>query len=148
MIELPKMNRYEDIEPLPLEVPETYNFAFDVIDARAQQADKTAFIAVDPSGERSDRHGFSDLSRASNRFAGAINVGVCVSGRHVPSAVCAQTDTPFKHRPGEPAILFLVAVLRVIAVIKYFFPGCEVSPECGSYALDLQIGLGLPADLP
>ena len=73
MIELPKMNRYEDIGPLPLEVPETYNFAFDVIGARAEQADKTAFIAVDRSGERIERHGFSDLSRASNRFANVLN---------------------------------------------------------------------------
>lgn len=66
MIELPKMKRYEDLRSLPLDVPETYNFAFDVIDARAGRADKTAFIAVDRSGERIKRHSFSDLSRASN----------------------------------------------------------------------------------
>ena len=72
MIELPKMKRYEDLRSLSLDVPETYNFAFDVIDARAIQADKTAFISVDRSGERIERHKFSDLSRASNRFANVL----------------------------------------------------------------------------
>lgn len=72
MIELPKMKRYEDLRSLSLDVPEDYNFAFDVIDARAMQADKTAFISVDRSGERVEHHSFSDLSRASNRLANVL----------------------------------------------------------------------------
>ena len=49
--------------------PEHYNFGFDLIDRRAREADKVAFVAVDRSGNRVESHRFSDLSRASSRFA-------------------------------------------------------------------------------
>ena len=55
-----------------LEIPEFYNFGFDVIDQRAREADKTAFIYVDRSGERIEHHSFSDLSKASNRFGNLL----------------------------------------------------------------------------
>ena len=55
-----------------LEIPEFYNFGFDVIDRRAAQADKTAFIAVDAGGARIEHHSFSDLRRDSNRFANLL----------------------------------------------------------------------------
>jgi len=60
-----------------LEIPEFYNFGFDVIDRRAREADKTAFISVDRSGETIVHHRFSDLNKDSNRFANALNdIGV------------------------------------------------------------------------
>ncbi|MBT7942643.1 MAG: AMP-binding protein [Alphaproteobacteria bacterium] len=55
-----------------LDTPEFYNFGFDVIDRRAREADKTAFISVDRSGESIVHHRFSDLNRDSNRFANAL----------------------------------------------------------------------------
>lgn len=55
-----------------IEMPEFFNFGFDVIDARAAEADKTAFIAVDRSAENIVHHSFSDLSKSSNRFANVL----------------------------------------------------------------------------
>jgi acetyl-CoA synthetase len=55
-----------------LAVPEYYNFGFDLIDARATRADKLAYIAVDAASGRVERRRFSDLSRASNRFANVL----------------------------------------------------------------------------
>lgn len=70
MIDLPKMTDYEKTRAgFRLDIPEHYNFGFDVIDRRACESDKTAFIYVDRSGEIIERHSFSDLNSASNRFA-------------------------------------------------------------------------------
>jgi len=74
MFDLPKMTDYETARGrFRLDVPEDFNFAFDVIDARAQAADKTAFITVDRSGQNIEHHSFADLSRASNRFANVLS---------------------------------------------------------------------------
>ena len=71
--DLPPMSDYESTRrDFALHVPEHYNFGFDLIDRRAREADKVAFIAVDRSGERVESHRFSDLRRASNRFARAL----------------------------------------------------------------------------
>ena len=70
MLELPKGSDYDDTRAkFRLEIPEFYNFGFDLIAKRAREADKTAFIAVDRTGERIEQHSFSDLDRAANRFA-------------------------------------------------------------------------------
>lgn len=52
--------------------PADFNFAFDVIDDRAREADKTALICfgADGSGRREVR--YADLSRASTRFGQAL----------------------------------------------------------------------------
>ena len=55
-----------------IEAPEFFNFGFDVIDYFAREADKTAYIAVDASGEQVREYRFSDLSQASNRFANML----------------------------------------------------------------------------
>jgi len=55
-----------------LPIPENYNFAFDVVAKRAREADKTALIAIDRSGAKVNTHSYSDLDRASNRFANAL----------------------------------------------------------------------------
>ncbi len=54
------------------ECPENFNFAFDVIDRRGREADKTAVIAVDKSGEHIQKLSYSDLSRRSARFANGL----------------------------------------------------------------------------
>jgi len=55
-----------------LPTPEFYNFGFDLIDKRAAERDKTAFIYVDADTGVEETHRFSDLSKASNRFANAL----------------------------------------------------------------------------
>jgi acetyl-CoA synthetase len=52
-----------------LEIPDDFNFAFDVVAKRGREADKTALIAIDKTGEHVVRHSYSDLDRNSNRFA-------------------------------------------------------------------------------
>ncbi len=54
------------------EVPEDFNFAFDVVAKHARENDKTALIAIDRSGETVTHHRYSELDRASNRFANAL----------------------------------------------------------------------------
>ncbi len=54
-------------------VPEYFNFGVDVIDARAADGDKTAYIWVDRSGSVVEHHSFSDLSQASTRFANVLH---------------------------------------------------------------------------
>ncbi len=55
-----------------LEVPEHFNFAFDVIDVRAKEADKTAILAVSSDGETVREVRYSDLAEDSSRFANAL----------------------------------------------------------------------------
>lgn len=54
------------------DVPEFFNFGFDVVDRRARENDKLALIAIDRSGQRITHHRYSDLERESNRFANAL----------------------------------------------------------------------------
>jgi len=55
-----------------LEIPEFYNFGFDVIEKRALEDDKTAFIYVSRDGSKIENHKFSDLNNDSNRFANVL----------------------------------------------------------------------------
>ncbi len=57
---------------LLLPEPEFYNFGFDLIDRRAAERDKTAFIHVDAATGRQETYRFSDLAAASNRFANVL----------------------------------------------------------------------------
>ena len=52
-----------------LEIPNNFNFAFDVVAKRGREADKTALIAIDKTGEHVIKHSYSDLEQNSNRFA-------------------------------------------------------------------------------
>jgi acyl-coenzyme A synthetase/AMP-(fatty) acid ligase len=53
-----------------LEVPERYNYARDVVDARAAaEPDKLALLAVGPDGGDVRRFSFADLARSSDRAA-------------------------------------------------------------------------------
>ncbi len=55
-----------------IEAPETFNFAFDVIDLHARDRDGTAVIAVDRSGESIREIKTSELAASSSRFANAL----------------------------------------------------------------------------
>ncbi len=62
----------EAIRGLQLTVPESYNFGFDLIDRRADEADKVALIYDDSNtGEEREVH-FSELKAASARFANVL----------------------------------------------------------------------------
>ena len=64
------MRDYPELrESLRFETPAHYNFGFDVIDARANDPDKVAYISVDANADTITPHTFRDLSLASNRFA-------------------------------------------------------------------------------
>ena len=69
---LPKMTSYDDLASFNLDIPEYYNFGFDVIEKQALEDDKTAYIAVDHTGESISYHNFSDLNDRSNQFANVL----------------------------------------------------------------------------
>lgn len=54
------------------EIPETFNFAADVVDALAQDPQHLAMICVDAEG-RERRYTFHDVSEQSSRLANALN---------------------------------------------------------------------------
>ena len=55
-----------------LEVPEFFNFGFDVVDRWAEDRTKLALVSVDHTGEKSEQHTFWDLKVQSNRFANVL----------------------------------------------------------------------------
>ena len=70
---LPDMTDYvETCRQVRFETPKHYNYGFDLIDERANGADKTACVAVDANGDSIIEVTFADLSRASNRFANIL----------------------------------------------------------------------------
>ena len=69
----PAMQDYEaTYRTAKMEVPEFYNFGFDVVDRWAQDRTKLALISVEPSGEQAQQHTFWDLKVLSNKFANAL----------------------------------------------------------------------------
>ena len=70
--QFPAFNHAEAVSNFSLSIPDDFNFAFDVVGKRATEADKTALIAIDRTGERATYHSYSDLDKASNRFANAL----------------------------------------------------------------------------
>ena len=73
MVDLSHLKDYAtDKKAFHLDIPENFNFGFDVIEHWANTADKTAFIAVDRRGETIEHHRFSDLNQAGNRVANVL----------------------------------------------------------------------------
>jgi len=69
----PNMQDYaETYRDFKLDVPEHFNFAFDVVDKWAEDRTKLALISLDPSGENAQHHTFWDLKVQSNRFANVL----------------------------------------------------------------------------
>jgi acyl-coenzyme A synthetase/AMP-(fatty) acid ligase len=69
---LPPMHDYaETCKHFHWDVPETFNFGSDVVDAFAADEDRLALIWCDEGGTE-ERLTFADVSRASNRLAGAL----------------------------------------------------------------------------
>ena len=55
-----------------LEVPEFFNFGFDVVDRWAEDRTKLALISIDSTGENVQHHSFWDLKVLSNKYANAL----------------------------------------------------------------------------
>ena len=67
------MQDYEETyNSFRLDVPEFYNFAFNVVDKWAEDHTKLALLTVDSDGNSADRHSFWDLKVQSNRFANIL----------------------------------------------------------------------------
>ena len=79
----PNMLDYEETyRDFEMEVPEYFNFGFDVVDKWAEDRTKLALISLDPSGEHSRQHTFWDLKVQSNRFANVLkDLGVTKGAR-------------------------------------------------------------------
>ncbi len=54
------------------EIPETFNFAFDVLDVRAREADKPALLAIDAVAGTQIEVSYRELSDSSAQFAKAL----------------------------------------------------------------------------
>ena len=55
-----------------LDVPEYFNFGFDVVDKWAEDRTKLALISLDTPGEHAQKHTFWDMKVLSNRFANLL----------------------------------------------------------------------------
>lgn len=70
----PNMLDYEQTrKDFSLDVPEFFNFGFDVVDRAAEDPTKLALISVDSSGESAQKHTFWDIKVLSNRFANLLS---------------------------------------------------------------------------
>lgn len=54
------------------EIPKVFNFAYDVLDVRAREADKVALLAIDETAGSKTKVSYSELSTASAKFAQAL----------------------------------------------------------------------------
>ena len=69
----PNMQDYEAARrEFRLDVPELYNFGFDVMDNWAYDHTKLALVSVHPAGDTADKHTFYDLKVLSNKFANML----------------------------------------------------------------------------
>ena len=69
----PNMENYEETyQNFVLEVPEHFNFAFDVVDRWAEDHTKLALISVDPTGEHAEKHTFWEMKVLSNKFSNLL----------------------------------------------------------------------------
>jgi acyl-coenzyme A synthetase/AMP-(fatty) acid ligase len=97
------MTDYEETHrTFRLAVPDDFNFTRDVVGDRARrEPDRVALVAVDPAGEHRREFTFSQLSRAANRMANALN-GLGVA-------------------PGEPAFVMLPRIPEWYEVLLGMF---------------------------
>ncbi len=64
---------YESLsQAFSLDIPEYFNFGFDVMDRWAEDRTKLALVSIGRDAEKTDYHTFFDLSRLSNRFANVL----------------------------------------------------------------------------
>ena len=70
----PNMVDYQETyKDFRLDVPDHFNFGFDVVDRWAVDRTKLALISVSPTGEHAEKHTFWDIMVLSNRFANLLS---------------------------------------------------------------------------
>ena len=70
----PNMVDYQETyRDFRLDVPDHFNFGFDVVDRWAADRTKLALISVSPTGEHAEKHTFWDIMVLSNRFANLLS---------------------------------------------------------------------------
>jgi len=62
----------KEVKEFKLEVPEYYNFAFDVVDKWAQDRTKLALVWANTTGKLIKKYSFWDISKMSNKFANVL----------------------------------------------------------------------------
>ena len=79
----PNMTDYEEARrTFKLDVPEHFNFGFDVMDKWAEDHTKLALVSLDPTSEQAQKHTFWEIKVLSNRFANLLrSLGVCKGDR-------------------------------------------------------------------
>ncbi len=65
-------NYYVASENFSLDIPKVFNFAFDVLDVRAQKADKEALVSIDTASGNVSSVTYSELSKVSAQFGKAL----------------------------------------------------------------------------
>ena len=69
----PNMTDYEETRrTFNLDVPERFNFGFDVVDKWAEDHTKLALVSLDPTGEHAQKHTFWEMKVLSNKFANLL----------------------------------------------------------------------------
>lgn len=91
------------------DIPERFNFGFDVIDRWAKEHNKLALVSVDDFGNRAQRHTFAELSQLSNQLANVL-IGHGIN----------RGDRVLIMLPNVPE--WYVAVLGAIKVGAIFMP--------------------------
>jgi|GEM_PF-4813 len=69
----PNMTDYEKTrKEFKLEIPEYFNFGFDVVDKWAEDRTKLALVIADEPGRSTDRYTFWEMMNVSNKFANVL----------------------------------------------------------------------------
>ena len=76
--EIDQIRDYDELyKNFKWEVPEYYNFGFDVVDRWGEDRTKLALISIDRTGKHDRYHTFFDLSKASDKFSVVLqNIGL------------------------------------------------------------------------
>ena len=78
----PNMVDYQETyKDFRLDVPDHFNFGFDVVDRWAVDRTKLGLISVSPTGEHAEKHTFWDIMVLSNRFANLLERPRCEQRR-------------------------------------------------------------------
>ena len=161
----PNMTDYEETRrTFHLDVPERFNYARDVLDARASSSpDALALLAAGPDGTETARLTFADVSRASNRAANALaahGVGkgdpVFVMLPRIPAwhvAVLACIKLGAVPMPGTPLltsrdIAYRVGAADAVAAITDAAGAAKVDaarPDCPSLKTTICVGGDRPS---
>ena len=88
---IPNMVDYEDARKnFSLDVPEYFNFGFDVLDRWAEDHTKLALVSVAPDGETAQKHTYWDLKVLSLRSLQTMALALSTSPTTPPTSGLAR----------------------------------------------------------